>query len=173
MSYGQRPFGLRNVKLTNMEGTEQVALPAAQTLSFNERVKSGELSGDDKTIAVVAFSDAIEWSLENGGISLEAYALMTGRSVTEDGTTPDQTKTMKGQGGLEVFPYFKIYGKSVGDSTDDVHVKIFKAKLTNIQGQLGDNNFWVTQASGIAIDDGENGLFDIVQNETASDLPSD
>lgn len=173
MSYGQRPFGLRNVRLTNMAGSEQVSLPAAQTLSFNERVKSGELSGDDRTIAVVAFSDAIEWSIEAGGISLEAYALMTGRSVSEDGTTPSQAKTMTGQGGLEVFPYFKIYGKSVGDGTDDVHVKIFKAKLTSIQGQLGDNNFWVTQAGGVAIDDGENGLFDIVQNETAADLPSD
>lgn len=172
MSYGERPFGLRNVKLTDMAGADQVGLPASQTLSFTERVKSGELSGDDKTIAVVAFSDAIEWSLESGGISLEAYALMTGRAVTESGVAPNQTKTMTGQGGLEVFPYFKIYGKSVGDAADDIHVKIFKAKLTSIQGQLRDNQFWVTQAGGVAIDDGANGLFEIVQNETAVDLPS-
>ncbi len=173
MSYGQRPFGLRDVKLVSIGGTPtQVDLPAARTLSFNERVKSGELSGDDKTIAVVAFSDAIEWEMEAGGISLEAYALMTGRTVTEEGTTPSQTRTLTGSGGLEVFPYFKIYGKSVGDGADDIHVKIFKAKLTNIQGQLGDGEFWVTQASGIAIDDGTNGLFEIIQHETAEDLPA-
>lgn len=170
MSYGQRPFGLRDIKL--VAGSTQVDLPAARTLRFNERVKSGELSGDDKTMAVVAFSDAIEWEMEAGGISLAAYALMTGRTVTETGTAPNQKRTLKGQGGLEVFPYFKIYGKSVGDGADDIHVKIFKAKLTNIQGQLGDGEFWVTQASGVAIDDGTNGLFEIVQNETATNLPT-
>lgn len=173
MSYGQRPFGLRDIKLVSIGGAPtQVDLPAARTLSFTERVKSGELSGDDKTIAVVAFSDAIEWELEAGGISLAAYALMTGRTTTETGTSPNKTLTLKGQGGLEVFPYFKIYGKSVGDGADDIHVKIFKAKLTSIQGQLQDGEFWVTQASGIAIDDGVNGLFEIVQHETADDLPA-
>ena len=171
--FGEKPFGLRDVKLVSTSGTPtQVDQPAARTLSFNERVKSGELSGDDKTLAVVAFSDAIEWELEAGGISLDAYALMTGRTVVEEGTTPSQTRTMTGSGGLEVFPYFKIYGKSVGDKADDIHVKIFSAKLTNIQGQLSDGEFCVTQASGVAIDDGTNGLFEIAQNETAEDLPA-
>ena len=93
MSYGQRPFGLRDVKLVSIGGTPtQVDLPAARTLSFNERVKSGELSGDDKTIAVVAFSDAIEWEMEAGGISLEravpsvfiAFSILGNRSSEID-----------------------------------------------------------------------------------------
>lgn len=171
MAYGDKPFGLRDVKITNIGGTSQEDLPAARTMSFTERIKSNELSGDDKVLAVVAFSDAVEWQLEGGGISLAAYAIMTGRTVTTAGTTPNQTDTLTGSA-QEQFPYFKIYGRSLGDGSDDIHVKVWKAKLTNIQGQFGDGEFFVTQASGVAIDDGTNGIFDIVQNETAATLPT-
>jgi hypothetical protein len=71
------------------------------------------------------------------------------------------------------FPYFKIYGKSLGDGTDDVHVKIYKAKLTEpLEGEFSDGQFFVTACSGIAIDDGTNGIYDVVQNETATNLPT-
>jgi hypothetical protein len=170
MAFGDKPFGLRDVKVVGSSGSA-VDLPSARTLSFNERVRSGELSGDDKTVAVVAYADAVEWQLEAGGISLEAYAELTGRSVVTAGTTPNQTKTLTGDGG-DVFPYVKVYGKSIGDGDDDVHVKIWKAKVMNIQGQFADGEFFVTQCNGVAISDGVNGLFEIVQNETATDLPA-
>lgn len=171
MGYGDKPFGLRDVKLTDIGGTTQVDLPAARTLKFSERVRSGELTGDDALKAVVAFAEALEWSLESGGISLEAYALITGRTATEAGTTPNQTNTLTGQAG-DVFPYFKVYGKSIGDGADDVHVKLYKCKLTSIEGTFGEGEFFVKSASGVAVDDETNGIWDIVQNETATDLPS-
>lgn len=172
MSFGQQPFGLRDVKVRG-NSANAVDLPNARTLSFNERVKSGELSGDDQTVAVVAFADAVEWTLEAGGISLEAYAEMTGRTVTTSGTTPNQVKTLTGDGG-DVYPYLKIYGKSIGDGADDVHVKIYKAKVTNIQGQFSDGEFFVTSCQGIAIRDtaSSDKIYDIVQNETAANLPT-
>jgi hypothetical protein len=170
MPYGDKPFGIRDIKITNIAGTTQVDLPVGQVLTFGERVKSGELSGDDKTQSVVAFADAVEWDLEAGGISLEAYALMTGRTATEAGTTPSQTNTLSGSG-AEAFPYIKIYGKALGDGTDDIHVKIWKAKVTGgIEGSFKDGEFWVTKCSGVAIDDGSNGIWDFVQNETATAL---
>jgi hypothetical protein len=168
--YGDKPFGLRDIKLTDIGSTSQVDLPASQTLEFGERVRSGELTGDDAVKAVVAFAEAVEWSLEAGGISLEAYALMTGRTATESGTTPSQTNTLTGSAG-DAFPYFQVYGKSLGEGDDDVHVKLWKCKLTEISGNFAEGEFFVTQASGIAIDDGSNGIWDIVQNETAEDLP--
>ena len=171
MPYGDKPFGLRDVKITNMAGDTQVDLPAARTLSFTERIRSGELSGDDALKAIVAFAEAVEFSLESGGISLEAYALMTGRTATESGTTPSQTNTLSGAAG-DVFPYIKIYGKSIGDGDDDLHVKLWKAKLTSIEGSFGEGEFFVTSASGVAMDDGSNGIWDIVQNETAASLPA-
>ena len=167
-----KPFGLRDVKLTNMAGSTQVDLPSAQTLRFSERLRSGELSGDDKTVAVVAFSDAVEWTLEAGGIPLAAYALMTGRTMAAAGTTPSQTNTLTGSA-QETFPYFKIYGTALGDGIDNVHCLIFKAKLTgSIEGTFGDGEFLVTSCSGVAIDDGTNGIFDFVLNETAATVPA-
>ena len=171
MAFGDKPFGLRDVKLTPIGSGSQVDLPSSRTLKFSERVTSGELKGDDKLAAVVAYSEAVEWSLEAGGISLEAYALMTGRTATTAGTSPNQTTTLTGNA-QDSFPYFKIYGKSVGDGSDDIHVKLFKCKLTSIEGTFQGDEFFVTSAEGIAVDDGTNGLFEFVQNETATSLPS-
>jgi len=171
MPYGDKPFGLRDVKLTNIAGDTQVDLPASRTLSFSERIRSGEMTGDDSLVAVVAFAEAVEWSLESGGISLEAYALLTGRTALEAGTTPNQTMTLTGSAG-DVFPYIKIYGKSLGEGDDDIHCKLFKAKVTSLEGSFGEGEFFVTSCSGIAVDDGSNGIYDFVQNETAADLPA-
>lgn len=167
-----KPFGIRDIKLTNLAGTLQVDLPNAMTLSFVERLTTGELRGDDATQAVVAFTDALEWELEAGGISLEAYALMTGRTITLAGTTPSQTNTLAGNAG-DVYPYFKIYGKSQGDGSDDIHVKILKAKLTGgLEGEFKDEEFFVTKCSGVAVDPGAGNLFEIVQNESSANLPT-
>ena len=167
-----RAFGLRDLKVVKLPGTTVVDLPYAMTMTFKERLTSGELRGDDATKAVVAITDAVEWELEAGAISLEAWAAMTGRTVALTGTTPSQVNTFTASAG-DVYPYFKVYGKSVGDGADDVHVKIWKAKATGgIEGEFKDGEFWVTKASGVAVDDGSNGLYDIVQNETAASLPA-
>ena len=171
--YGDRPFGIRDIKLTKIDGSTQVDLPNGQTLSFKERFTTGELRGDDATQSAVSITDAVEWSLEAGGISLEAYALMTGRSVVTAGTTPNRTTTLSGNAG-DNFPYFKVYGKSVGDNaTDDIHVKLNKCKLTSApEGDFKDGEFFMTKCSGIALDPGAGAIFDIVQNETAANLAS-
>lgn len=170
-NYGDKPFGLRNVVLVSADGTQYVALPAAQTLSFGERVVSDELVGNDAVSAVVSIADAVEWELEAGGISLEAYALMTGRTATESGTTPSRANTLRGRA-QAAFPYFKIYGKAISDGADDIHVKIPKAKVTDtIEGELANGKFWVTKCKGVAVDNGTY-LWEFVQNETAADLPT-
>lgn len=168
--YGDMPFGLRDVKLTHST-LGQVDLPAAQTLKFGERMRSGELSGDDKLQAVVSFSEAVEWELEAGGISLEAYSVLTGRTSTTSGTTPNRSYYLSASA-QQAMPYVKIYGKALGASTDDVHCKIFKAKVTSIEGTFSDGEFWVTSCKGLAIDDGTNGIFQFIQNETAANLPA-
>jgi len=167
-----RAFGLRDLKVAALPSGAVVDLPYALTLTFKERLTSGELRGDDATVAVVAITDAAEWEIEAGAISLEAWAAMTGRTVALTGTTPSQVNTYTAEAG-DVYPYFKIYGKSVGDGIDDVHVKIWKAKATEgIEGEFKDGEFWMTKCAGIAVDDNTNGIYDVVQNETAADLPA-
>jgi hypothetical protein len=172
MAYGDKPYGLRDVKLTNLAGTNQVDLPVSQTLSFKERIKSGELEGDDALVSAVGFAQGAEWKLESGGISLEAYAMLTGRSVATAGASPNETKTLNGSAG-DVMPYIKIYGKAISeDAESDIHVKLFKAKVKNIEGELKNGEFWISKCDGIAVDDGSNGVWDFVQNETAAALPA-
>lgn len=175
MAYGQKPFGLNQVVLTNMAGDVIVPLPMPRVMQFTERLTTGELRGGDRTQAVVSLLDALEWSLEAGGIALEAWALMSGRTATESGSTPNRTNTFTAKTG-DRYPYFQVYGKMVGDEgADDLHVHIFKAKLTSpLQGQFQDAEFFVTQCSGLALGDADNDdeVYELILHETAAALPS-
>ena len=170
MAFGDKPFGLNQVKL--VKGVTVATLDAARVLKFSPRMLSGELKGNDKIVSVASMAEALEWSLEEGGIPLDALALMTGWTATLSGTTPTQVNTMK-MVTSTAFPYFKIYGKSLGENLDDVHVKIWKAKITgNIEGSFQYGEFYVTSISGIAVYDATNtAVADVVQNETAAALP--
>jgi hypothetical protein len=166
-----KPYGLSDIKLTNMLGTLQVDLPAATKLTFKERVKSAEGTGDDMLSVVVSVREGVEWELEATGLPLEALALIYGTTTSTTGTTPDQVKTLENHGAVRL-PYFKIYGKSLGEGDDDIHCIIYKAKVTEgLDAPMEYGNLQVTKLKGIAIDDGTNGVFDWVQNETATALP--
>jgi len=170
-AYGDQPFGLRDIKIVPATGGA-IDLPAAQTLKLTPRIKGGELPGDDMVKAVAAYIEAYEWDLEAGGISLEAHAALTGQTMTTSGTTPTAYKTLKHSAGNEM-PYVKLYGKALGVGTDDIHAKLYKAKCTKMEGSLKGGEFYVTAASGVAVDDGlGNGIVDWVQHETAADLPA-
>ena len=165
-------YGLSDVKITNIGGTTQVDLPESVTLKFKERIRSAEAQGDDKLGGVVAVRDAIEWELEFSSLPLEAMALMYGVTTSTSGTTPNQVKTLENHGAVRL-PYFKIYGKSLGEGDDDVHCIIYKAKVTEgLDGSLKYGEIAKPTIKGIAIDDGTNGIYDWVQNETADDLPT-
>jgi hypothetical protein len=169
MAYGNEPFGLNQIKVKI--GATLITLQAAQVMNFTPRMIGGELKGNDHIVTVGAAVEALEWSLENGGLQLDAYALMTGWTATESGSTPNKVNTLTAHVGTAM-PYFTIYGKVLGSGLDDVHVKIFKAKITgNIEGQFQGGEFHIDKMSGIAVEDAVLGLFQLVQNETAAALP--
>jgi len=173
--FGDKPFGLRQVKLVNAAGTVTVDLPAAMTFSFGEKMISDTLRGNDRTLAAASFADQAEWELENGGISLEAYALMTGRAVVAGGSGANETTTLTLRAG-DAFPYFKVYGKALGPNGDDIHVKLTHCKLMGdgLNGQFQDGKFLITKCKGVALGDEANNyqFAEIVQNETAGNLPT-
>lgn len=170
--YGNRTFGLRDIKVTNIGGTVQADFPAAQQLTFRVRLRSGELSGDDALLSVVSFVEAAEISFGEGGVDLDAMAIMTGLGATVTGSSPNEATTMTMSAG-DALPYFKLYGKSLGEGGDDLHVKFFKVKLNSApEFSIQDGQFSMTNLSALAVDDGTNGILDIVQNETATTLPS-
>lgn len=167
-----KPFGLSDIKLQAITGGATVDLPASVRLTFKERVKSAEGPGDDMLSTVVSVRDAIEWEMEATGLPLEALAIMYGTTTSTTGSTPNLIKTLEHAGGVRL-PYFKIYGKSLGEGDDDVHCVIYKAKVTEgLDTAMQYGELFKSVIKGIGIDDGTNGIYDWVQNETADDLPS-
>lgn len=174
------PFGLRQVKVTPLgaDGATpgaSVALPVAQTLSFAEVTESEQLRGDDTIYAEHDAGASVEWELEAGGIDLAAYAVIAGGTVSVTGVAPNQKRTytkMETDGR----PYFKIQGRAISDNGGDFHVLIYRAKANdNLEGELADQTFWITSASGVGFGSLEAShlgkVYDFIQNETATAVP--
>jgi len=167
-----KPFGLSDIKITNIGGGTQVDLPDSAEFNFKERILSAEGKGDDKLGSVVSVLEAVEWELKCSSLPLEALAIMYGDPTSTTGTTPDQVKTLKREGASRL-PYFKIYGKSLGEGDDDVHCILFKCKITEgLDAGMKYGEILQPSIKGIGIDDGTNGVYKWVQNETADDLPA-
>lgn len=174
-AYAQ-PFGLRDVKLTPLgaDGSTPgtgVDLPASQTFSFAETEDFEDLRGDDKLIAQHGSGPTVNWELESGGISLEAYAVMAGGTVTASGVSPNAKKTYS-KTALQQRPYFKAEGQAISDNGGDFHGLVYKCKATDdLEGEMSDGSFWVSNAGGIGLASTESGntdkLYDFVHNETA------
>lgn len=176
------PFGLRDVKLTPYTDASatvlagaSVDLPNARTLSFAEAETFEDLRGDDRLVATHGSGPQVEWSLEGGGVSLEAVRTMYGGTIIESGTTPNQVKTLR-KLVTDVRPYFRIEGQVISDSGGDLHAVIYRAKATdNLSGEFADGQFFLTGASGVGLANLVSGqtdrVWDFVQNETAVSIP--
>ena len=164
--------GLREMTVRAATGAP-VKFPAAQTLSFKEVLTSGELRGNDGVVASISFTDKVEWSLENGGISLEALAVMTGRAIVLTGTGSSEVNTMSIKVG-DAMPYFELRGRALSDDGGDLHAVMFKCKLSDgFEGEMKDGEFYIQNASGVALGrDSDGKIADIVRNETATALPT-
>lgn len=171
------PYGLRDVKVRSL-GTDgatpgtAVDLPAARVFKFSDTEDFTTLRGDDVDQAEHGSGPTVEWELEHGGISMEAYAIMAGGTVSSSGTTPNQVKTYK-KLNTDSRPYFKAEGQSINDNGGDTHGIVYRAKATSaIEGTFQDKEFWVTNAKGKGIGSLESGktgeVYDFVQNETAT-----
>jgi hypothetical protein len=179
------PFGLRRLVLTPY--TDQtctslgvaVRLPVSRKLSFSETGNSEQLRGDDEVVATHESAPTVEWSLEGGGIDFPAYCVLSGaklRSIT--GGKRLRKKVTHAR------PYFLIEGQSIDDSGGDLHCIIYRAKCNDtIDGEFGDQQFFLTSASGIGYgclmgtpdttdeDDLYGTVYDFVANSAVASIP--
>lgn len=165
-----KAFGLRQLKLTDTSGSNPITLPAAMTFRFVENIKSENFVAADVLVAAKTFTESVSWDVEHGAISLAAWAFMTGRTPIAAGTTPNQTLTLNAA--TEAFPYFRVYGKSLGDGSDDIHCVIYRCKVTKIEGSFRDKEFWISKCSGVAVKSAANSnrFYQFVQHETEASL---
>lgn len=167
------PFGLRDVKIYPLVGEVPgtgVDLPNARTFSFTEASDSEELRGDDGVVAIHDLGSAVEWELEAGGLSFEAIAALYGGTITESGTTPNESKTYA-KADTAVRPYVSVVGHVISDSGGAIQCVLHKAKATGeLSGEFGDGQFFLTGASGRAIGrDSDRLMYEFRQFEDADD----
>jgi hypothetical protein len=171
------PYGLRDIKVATLDNTgvkgTLVDLPAAQTLEFSETTASQVLRGDDAVVAQRVTIDAVEWTLDSGGISFEAYTVIAGGAITSTGTTPNIKKQWRRMG-TDAYPDFFMEGQSMSESGGDNHIVLHRCKATQISGTMQDQEFWVSHAEGNAIATltaaNVGAVWDMVANETAATI---
>lgn len=165
------PYGCRDVKLRPIDAAgvvgASVDLPVARTLSFSESEDFEELRGDDKVVAIRGKGPKIEWELESGGISLNAYKIMSGGTTTSSGVTPNEKLALKKKV-TDARPYFQAEGQAISDSGGDFHVLLYKLRASDsLEGELSDGQFMLTSASGEGIGNAADDLYEFSANETA------
>jgi hypothetical protein len=177
LSTTRLPYGLRDIKVATLDSAgvkgTLVDLPAAQSLEFQESTSSQTLRGDDDNVAQRVTIDSVDWTLESGGISFEAYTVIAGGAIVSSGVTPALKKTWT-RLGTDAYPDFFMEGQSLSESGGDHHLVFYRAKATQISGTLQDQDFWVSHAEGNAIstltvaDVGK--VWAMVANETAATI---
>jgi hypothetical protein len=169
------PYGLRDIKVATLDSAgvkgTLVDLPNAQTLEFTESTSSQVLRGDDAVQAQRVTIDTVEWTLDSGGISFEAYTVIAGGTITTTGTTPAIKKQWRRMG-TDSYPDFYLEGQAMSESGGDHHQVFHRAKANQISGTLQDQEFWVSHAEGNAIATltaaNVGAVWDMVANETAT-----
>ena len=146
-----------------------------QSVEFNPTFVEEELRGDDDVLDVYSKISNWEFSLNYGELSFNALAAFTGGTVTNAGSTPNQSKTFT-QTKTDMPKYFKLIGRSAY-STDnpagDIHVVFYKCKITDL-GHTFPDTYGEFSASGRAIAriyDGR--IFDLICHETATEIAAE
>ncbi len=170
-TWGNYPYGCKELKVVN--GATIVSALAAKSLKFKEITSSNVLRGNDKIVATKTFSEAMELELEDGGYGVDFIGALLGRTPVITGTGSSEVSTTTVTAGVG-YPYVKLYGKMLGDGTDDLHVKFFKVQVMEIEGNFQEGQFAVTKCKLRAIGDStlSDKVAEIVANETATALPA-
>lgn len=168
MPFGEKPFGLRGI-LIKKGAAAAIALPVARKMTFTPIVQTGELRGDDVIAENFSSLEGMDIDLEAGGISIDAWATLTGQAIpAATGVAPNQKWTVTSTGG-DVYPYVKIGGQVRASDGGAIEVIFYKCQVTSIQGAFNNGEFVVTTLKMKAIPDSgvSNKIYDIISYQTA------
>ncbi len=167
-----KAYTLVDLKVAALSGDTPgslVDVPGIQSMQVTVTNDNTELRGDNKVIAIVDKGSGVEWSMEEGGLSLDAMAVIFGVNYTDSGTTPN-IKRQWNLKSTDVRPYFFVCGKALSDDgTQDLQVSVWKAKATdNFELTLQDGEFVVPSFGGLAIGrTSDDRIMTLLQHETA------
>lgn len=172
--YGELPFGVRDCKITPWAGGAlgtAVDLPRIRTIEVNVTRDSADLDGDDIRVATHTFGKAVEGSLEAGGINLVALAAMAGGTAGPEVPGPPKVTTYIVQG-TDVEGYCKIEGQMISDDKGDLHIIIWRAKITGGPNHsFGNGEYALTSADYVGVYDTSvtpSRLYSLVQTDAVT-----
>lgn len=171
------PFGLRQVKLIPRDASgnrveeEAVFLPASRTFSFGDTEEFETLEGDDRTVASHGAGPTVAWELEGGGISLAAWRVMAGGTVSETGVSPAAVRKFSKKTS-DSRPYFDVEGRAISDNGGDFRSEVYRCKADgDLEAEMANGAFLLTSASGTGFgDEDTEDLYNFFQNETAAPI---
>ncbi len=171
VTYGDKLYGLRDLKVRSIGASPTTEdLDAAQELTMTEEKQGDKLQGDDAVKAVISFTIGGMFKISAGAVSSAAMAIMSGRTLTTTGSTPNEKTVMTFSGG-DRMPYFEIGGKSLDDEDGDAHIYLKKAKLTgNVEFKFSNGSWYTSGLEGYAVPDSSGVIATFEQNETAAAL---
>jgi len=167
MSASKIPFGIADAFLLPEGGGVGADLPVIRSLDVNVTSDSTDLTGDDQTVAIHTFNTHVEGSIEAGGISPAAIAIMIGgTAVTAAGvTTVTFDETTQGA-------YFRLEAQIIDDTGEgDLHVVVYRAKITsgpNWTFQGGEYTLTTADYTGVADPANSNKIFDLKFNDAVT-----
>ncbi len=172
-TYGHYVLGLRDVKITKLDGSAQEDMDAAQEFSVTISVEESVLEGDDTEKASISRITGGEGNVGAGSLSLAAMAIIFGTTVSTAGSTPNRVSTLSIANTLRP-PYFKVYGTAYDDNLGSLQVLVHKAKLSgDFEIPLASGDEWVPPGFDFRCLANDSGVIvDIKQLETAAELPS-
>ncbi len=168
-------YSLTDVKIAALSGEVPgtlIDLPGARQLDVSLTTDETELRGDNKVLAIVDNGRGADWSIEEGGMSMAALQVITGKSFADTGTTPNVVRRLDLKS-TDASPYFFIVGKAPSDDgIEDLHVAVWKAKCTDtIAFSMQDGEFLTPTFGGRAIGrTSDDLLVSLIEHETATAL---
>ena len=170
------PYGARDLKLTSYTdalgmvlGNTSVDLPYLQHLNFTEAEEFSELRGDDKTITTRGKGSTVNWDIESGGLSSNAWAIFTGGSVIQVSAEAGKRVFELQKRSTQARPWFRIDGKIISDSGGDILVRIYRCRANaDITSNFQDGEFTTTAVTGVGyplLDDANDLLYSIFHRE--------
>lgn len=166
-TYGEIPFGLRDVKLTPLPSGTAADLPRVRSVEVSLTSDSLELTGDDTTVAVRSFNLRVEGSIEAGGVNPAAIAILVGGTVATTGSTPNEKQTIA-IGASTSAGYFTLEGQVIADDGGDFQMLVYKAKVTTGPSwTFTGGEYALTTCDFTGVTDDSDKIIDLIWNETA------
>lgn len=167
-----RTYGLTDLKVASLTGEAPgtlVDVPGIRSCEVTLATDSDELRGDGKIISVVDKGNSVEWSMEAGGLSLDACTIILGKAPTTTGTTPAQVGRTDFKS-ADSRPYFYLQGQAKDDAGGDIQVIIWKAKATgNVVLGFADESFLTPTIEGRGVGrTADDLLLTLLYHETAA-----